>query len=175
VLRWVKRLFGKAQEPVPSLEAGRLVTSARAVKRAASSRRPLPTTIDDLTLPETLAEAATHPREVNLRFDLGANHGAVPSSGAASDSASPNRSPEITEAQIEQIATRVADKLGAGVLGESLRETVRRVVTETSERLVREEVARVRAEFGRDYTLFPFIFCLLPVTFCLLPFAFCLS
>ena len=57
---------------------------------------------------------------------------------------------EISEAQVEAIAQRVADKLSAGVLGDRLRETVARIVSETSERLVREEIARIRAEADRD-------------------------
>jgi CheY-like chemotaxis protein len=68
--------------------------------------------------------------------------------------------PEITDAMLEQIADRVAERLNAGSLGDQLREamtatirdTVRAVVSETSERLVRDEIARVKAQAERDTT-----------------------
>jgi len=61
--------------------------------------------------------------------------------------------PEITDDMLDQIATRVAERLNAGLFGsrlreamtETVRETVRSVVAETSERLVREEIERVRS------------------------------
>ncbi len=66
--------------------------------------------------------------------------------------------PEITGAMLDQIAERVADRLNAGAFGQHLREamtaavrdTVRSVVSETSERLVRDEIARVKARAERD-------------------------
>ncbi len=66
--------------------------------------------------------------------------------------------PEITGAMLDQIAERVADRLNAGAFGPHLREamtatvrdTVRSVVSETSERLVRDEIARVKARAERD-------------------------
>ena len=66
--------------------------------------------------------------------------------------------PEITDAMLEQIADRVAERLNAGSLGDQLREamtatirdTVRAVVSETSERLVRDEIARLKAQAERD-------------------------
>jgi hypothetical protein len=48
----------------------------------------------------------------------------------------------ISEDVIEQIASRVAQRLSEGVFVE----TVRRVVEEVAERLVREEIARIRAK-----------------------------
>lgn len=48
---------------------------------------------------------------------------------------------DLSDDAIERIAARVADRLTQGLLGE----TVSRVVTEVSERLVREEIARIRA------------------------------
>ena len=57
---------------------------------------------------------------------------------------------ELTDAQIDAIAQVVADKLAAGVVGEKLRQTVARIVSETSERLVREEIARIRFEAERE-------------------------
>ena len=57
---------------------------------------------------------------------------------------------DLTEAQFDLIAGRVAQKLTAGVVGDQLHETVRRVVAEIAERLVREEIARVRAESERE-------------------------
>lgn len=68
--------------------------------------------------------------------------------------------PEITDAMLDTIAQRVADRLDSGAFGSHLREamittvreTVRSVVSETSERLVREEIARVRARAEDDAT-----------------------
>ena len=63
--------------------------------------------------------------------------------------------PEITDAMLEQIATRVAERLSTGLLNAmttTIRDTVRAVVSETSERLVREEIARVKGEAERDTT-----------------------
>lgn len=65
---------------------------------------------------------------------------------------------QITDAMLNQIAERVADRLNAGSFGEQLREamtatvreTVRAVVSDTSERLVRDEIARIRAQAERD-------------------------
>lgn len=66
--------------------------------------------------------------------------------------------PEITEAMLDQIAQRVADRLNAAAFGAELRDamtaavrdTVRSVVAETSEKLVRDEIARVKARAERD-------------------------
>lgn len=66
--------------------------------------------------------------------------------------------PEITEVMLDQIAQRVADRLNASNFGADLRaamtsairDTVRTVVSETSERLVREEIGRVKARAERD-------------------------
>lgn len=62
--------------------------------------------------------------------------------------------PEITDEMLDQIASRVADRLNAGVFGEqlksamaaSVRDTVREVVSETSERLVRDEIDRIKSK-----------------------------
>ncbi|MGH9201945.1 MAG: hypothetical protein ACRD2A_12005, partial [Vicinamibacterales bacterium] len=75
----------------------------------------------------------------DLQFVLGG-----PGSGTSVSAA------ELTDAQIEEIARRVADKLAAGVLGDRLREEVRRVASETSERLVREEIERIRTQADRE-------------------------
>ncbi len=66
--------------------------------------------------------------------------------------------PEITDDMLDQIAERVAVRLNAGSLGEHLRaeitatirETVHAVVSETSERLVRDEIGRIKAQAERD-------------------------
>jgi len=66
--------------------------------------------------------------------------------------------PEITDAMLDQIAQRVVDRLSSGTFGvelreamaETLRDSVRTVVSETAERLVREEIARVKARIERD-------------------------
>jgi hypothetical protein len=60
--------------------------------------------------------------------------------------------PEITSDMLDQIAARVADRLNASLFGEQLRDamtatvrtTVREVVSETSERLVRDEIDRIK-------------------------------
>jgi CheY-like chemotaxis protein len=66
--------------------------------------------------------------------------------------------PEITDAMLDQIAERVVARLNAATFGAELRgamtaavrDTVRSVVTETSERLVRDEIARIKARAERD-------------------------
>lgn len=66
--------------------------------------------------------------------------------------------PEMTEAMLDQIAQQVAERLNAATFGAELREamttavrdTVRSVVAETSERLVRDEIARIKARAERD-------------------------
>lgn len=145
-----KRIFGKADDEPSGLNVGRLVTSAPADDAAAHgeaddlqlpSRKP-PPMVENLVLPETLAEEATHAREVDVQFFLGQR--------------SPEPEPtapmpaELTDAQLESIAQRVADKLAAGVVGDRLRDAVSRIVSETSERLIREEIARIRAETDRE-------------------------
>ena len=63
--------------------------------------------------------------------------------------------PEITDAMLEQIATRVAERLNTGLLNAmtaTIRDTVRAVVSETSERLVRDEIARIKGDAERDTT-----------------------
>lgn len=67
-------------------------------------------------------------------------------------------SPEITEAMLDQIAARVADRLNNGKFADhfrdiviaTVRDTVRSMVSETSEKLVRDEIARVKAQAERD-------------------------
>lgn len=66
--------------------------------------------------------------------------------------------PEITDGMLDQIAERVANRLSAGSFAEQLREvmtatvreTVREVVSDTSERIVRDEIARLKAQAERD-------------------------
>lgn len=66
--------------------------------------------------------------------------------------------PELTDAMLDQIASRVADRLNASLfedhlrdaMARTVRDTVRSVVSETSERLVRDEIARVKAQAERD-------------------------
>lgn len=66
--------------------------------------------------------------------------------------------PEVTDQMLEQIATRVADRLGAGVFADQLkeammttvRETVRVVAYETSERIVREIAVESTERIVRD-------------------------
>jgi hypothetical protein len=144
-----KRLFGKPDDEPSGLNLSRFASSGPAGDAGSRSdppdiqipsRKP-PPNVKDLVLPETLAQGTQHPREVNASFPL--------SVGTAMPATSTGPV-EISESQIEAIAQRVADKLSAGVLGDRLRETVARIVSETSERLVREEIARIRAEADRD-------------------------
>lgn len=66
--------------------------------------------------------------------------------------------PEITDAMLDQIAARVAERLGPGLFGEhmkdalaaAVRDTVRDVVSDTSERLVRDEIDRIRQQAERE-------------------------
>ena len=128
-----KRLFGKPEDELSGLNVNRIVDSDIQLP----SKKP-PPNVSDLVLPETLADEAKHPREVDLSFVV------APRKGETGAGAVP--AAEITDAQIEMIAQRVVDKLAAGVIGERLRETVARIVSETSERLVREEIARIRSK-----------------------------
>jgi hypothetical protein len=62
--------------------------------------------------------------------------------------------PEITDEMLDKIAARVAERLNTGLLGEQLRnaltatvgDTVREIVSETSERLVRDEIERIKSK-----------------------------
>jgi len=66
--------------------------------------------------------------------------------------------PEITDAMLDQVAARVAERLGPGLFGEymkdalagAVRDTVRDVVSGTSERLVRDEIDRIRQQAERE-------------------------
>jgi CheY-like chemotaxis protein len=66
--------------------------------------------------------------------------------------------PEITDAMLDQIADRVVERLNTATFGADLREamtatirdTVRSVVSETSERLVRDEIDRIKGRVERD-------------------------
>jgi CheY-like chemotaxis protein len=66
--------------------------------------------------------------------------------------------PEITDAMLDQIAHLVAERLGPGLFGEymkdalagAVRDTVREVVSDSSERLVRDEIDRIRQQAERE-------------------------
>jgi CheY-like chemotaxis protein len=66
--------------------------------------------------------------------------------------------PTITDEMLDQIAARVADRLNNAVFGDELRnamtaavrETVRTVVSETSERIVRDEIDRIKSKRQED-------------------------
>jgi hypothetical protein len=137
-----KRLFGKPDDEPSGLSMNRWVApNVETADIQLPSRKP-PPDVKDLVLPETLAQEARHPKEVDLSFGL--------ASRGSGDPAAPDGPVHITDAQIEVIAQRVADKLASGVVGDRLREAVARIVSETSERLVREEIARIRAEADRE-------------------------
>ena len=83
----------------------------------------------------------------------------VPSSAAASVPIVVQAgAPEITDVILDQIAQRVADRLNSSNFGAdfrtamtaAIRDTVRTVVADTSERLVRDEIGRVKARAERD-------------------------
>jgi hypothetical protein len=142
-----KRIFGKPDEELSGLSMGRFVESQpREGSTPAEDADPLqlpsrkpPPNVHDLVLPETLAQEAKHPREVDVRQVMDASVAKPPATAGG-----------LTDAQIEAIAQRVADKLAAGVVGDRLHDAVVRIVSETSERLVREEIARIRYEADRD-------------------------
>lgn len=77
---------------------------------------------------------------------------------AALPAAVPAATPEITSAMLDEIAERVAERLSAGGFGADLRQsmtvairdTVRAVVADSSERLVRDEIARIKARIERE-------------------------
>ena len=98
-----------------------------------------------------------------LAFEQGEQpHPPAPPAPAAAPAPAPvivqAAAPEITDAMLDQIAERVAARLNAESLGEHLRaeltatirETVHAVVSETSERLVRDEIARIKAQAERE-------------------------
>jgi CheY-like chemotaxis protein len=70
----------------------------------------------------------------------------------------PARPAELTSDMLDRLAATVAERLGAGPLGGELtaklaagvQGAVRQVVSEASERLVRDEIARIRAEAASD-------------------------
>jgi hypothetical protein len=58
--------------------------------------------------------------------------------------------PQITYDMLEDVAARVAERLHAGAVGDELREAVnaavRSIVSETAERLVRDEIERIKSK-----------------------------
>ena len=52
----------------------------------------------------------------------------------------------LTDAQLQELAALVAARVATTMLGEQMRDSIRRIVSETAERLVREEIARIRAD-----------------------------
>ena len=96
-----------------------------------------------------------------LAFEQGEQpHPPAPSEPAPVPVIGPAAAPAITDAMLDQIAARVAERLNTGLLGDHLRDAmtttirdaVRAVVSETSERLVRDEIARVKGQAERDTT-----------------------
>ena len=78
----------------------------------------------------------------------------APAAAAPAPVVVPAAAPEITDAMLDQIAQRVADRLDSGAFGAQLRDamtatvrdTVRSVVSDTSERLVRDEIERIKSK-----------------------------
>lgn len=94
-----------------------------------------------------------------LAFETGDGPAPLPPAApAAAPGVVQAAAPELTEAMLDQIAERVADRLNAASFGDNLRDamtatvrdTVRTVVSETSERLVRDEIARIKGRAERD-------------------------
>ncbi len=89
-----------------------------------------------------------------LAFEIGDGPAPPPAAPVVVQAAAP----DVTEEMLDQIAQRVVERLNAASFGAdlreamaaSVRETVRSVVSETSERLVRDELARIRARAERD-------------------------
>ena len=113
-----KNLIGR--KPEPEVSPGRLVTAP-----AAPGPRTAPIAPDAPVAPGSIAD---------LFARLLATEQGEPSPPPSS---LPIR---LSEADVERIAARVAERVEG-----SLREEVRRVVGEVSERLVRAEIARIRS------------------------------
>lgn len=92
-----------------------------------------------------------------LAYEQGEPHEIPPAEVPAAAAPIDAPAPVITDAMLDQIAARVADRLSADVFGEQLRnavndavrdtvrDTVRSIVSETSERLVRDEIDRIKS------------------------------
>lgn len=127
---------------------------------------PMPPRPDDAPVPAAPPAASRAPRlESGVADDFAAllafEQGEHPDPPAQAPAPAPvimQAAPEITDAMLDQIAQRVAERLNDGTLAEHLREsmtatvreTVRAVVSDTSERLVRDEIARLKAQAERD-------------------------
>ena len=127
--------------------------------------RPQDDPASDVRPPAPPSSAAASSRDVAddfaalLAFEQGEHpHPPGPSEPAPAPVIVHAAPPEITNDMLDQIAERVAERLNAGSFAEHLREamtatvreTVRAVVSDTSERLVRDEIARLKAQAERD-------------------------
>jgi CheY-like chemotaxis protein len=122
-------------------------------------RDHVPTVHQELDRPAPLAPLAPSSVADDFAALLAIETGDAPPPVVAAQSVvTQAAAPEITDAMLDQIAQRVADRLSSGTFGAELREamsaalrdSVRTVVAETAERLVREEIARVKARIDRD-------------------------
>jgi hypothetical protein len=71
--------------------------------------------------------------------------GLPPAPGEATMPAVSFGAPVVTDALVDAVVERVVQRLGGG----SLQDVVARVVSETAERLVREEIERLKAAASR--------------------------
>lgn len=139
-----------AAEPVPNAPAPP-VTPAAPVAPVAPASAPL---VEPVSFASVPPGSVADDFAALLAFETGDG----PAPAPAAPVVVPAAAPEVTEDTLDQIAERVVERLNAASFGAdlreamaaSVRETVRSVVSETSERLVRDEIARVRARAERD-------------------------
>jgi CheY-like chemotaxis protein len=110
---------------------------ALAAQRSRTSAGPAPATADAATAPGTAAPNVADSFHALL---------AAEQDGAPVPAPVPIEHSALSDEAIERIALRVADRLSEGVFVE----TVRRVVEEVAERLVREEIAHIRAKVQKQ-------------------------
>ena len=90
----------------------------------------------------TAARAATAPDDVGTIPTLDAVLQPVPIAPVAPpELATPAASPVVSDALVDEVTRRVAERLGTG----ALRDVVADVVADVAERLIREEIARIRS------------------------------
>jgi len=149
-----------APMPPPAPLPSRLTNASWAVAPAPAAPAPVAVTPMAPMAPQVPSSVADDFAAL-LAFETGDALEPPPSVAATTPSAPivvQAVAPEITEVMLDQIAQRVADRLNSSNFGADLRdamtsairETVRTVVSDTSERLVREEIGRVKAKAERD-------------------------
>jgi hypothetical protein len=139
---WLPWRRGTA-DAAPTPAIGRLITvPTTAGNREAESADSSPAAYADQTAPPN---PSTHISFDDLNLPV-----IVPAADKSPARLAEPNVVALTDAQVEAIAERVAERLAAGLLGDRIRESLLRMVSDTSERLVREEIVRVRAEAERE-------------------------